>query len=280
MRACSAEQKIRDVNLFILNTNKRKSVPVIMALRHAIITLFILSSVLSAPLSESEKEEDDFFADSDVLIPSTEKPEPKYTESYIQKIPRRGHIKPGEELEKCVKEDPEVGHPHLVKEDIEDVAEVLITHVKDKPEHEHKFIDLPLEVQTDVAADDVENITQSTTTKIVQEMVTKITESSSNSEINFPPTATIAPEDVPGITTDEVPISTTDKTIGKRKKRDNSTEDKKKRLTKISRPKLKNLATTVTANADKKPMREQEKPAPIPISLDEVAGFREIKKKS
>lgn len=219
-----------------------------------IIFTLLITCALAAPFQfDTEKDDDELSFDDlhDATGDEVEKEEPvkvdKTPQSYIQKIPRKNHIKDGEELNKCLTEDPAKGHPHLVKTDIQDVAEVLITHTKTEPEHAHKFEDIPVEVQKDAAIEvKVETSTSvSVSTTVAAAAVT------TNDEA---PKAKLA----------DIPLE--------RKRRDSD------RPTKVRLPKLK-LGDKKKLVVEKKTEEEPAlpKPEPIPIPLHEVAGFEKIK---
>lgn len=204
-----------------------------------------------APLQDTEKDEDelsfDDLNDDDEIIEKPEKVDKK-PETYIQKIPRKNHIKAGEELNKCLTEDPAKGHPHLVKTDIQDVAEVLITHTKAKPEHVHKFGDIPEEVQKEVESE--------------LKMEGSLTVS----------TTTLVEDDQPRVKLGDISLD---------RKRRNA-----ERPTKVRLPKLKIMEKKRDDLSHKKQEivktendADKPKPEPISIPLHEVAGFDKIKKK-
>lgn len=206
---------------------------------------------MAAPLQqdalkdEEELSFDDLNDDDDETVPKPEKTDTKL-ETYIQKIPRRNHIKAGEELNKCLTEDPAKGHPHLIKTDIQDVAEVLITHTKNKPEHIHKFGDLPEEVQKDLSK---EEPTEASTTKKTSDV-----------------------DDGP-----KLPKFSLD-----RKKREERPTKVRLPKLKLTEKKRDHPASLKKVEKDtEKPETDDDKPKPEPISipLHEVAGFEKLKKK-
>lgn len=209
---------------------------------------------MAAPFPQDADNDDEELSFDDLHDATGETIEPekavkveKKIESYIQKIPRKNHIKEGEELQKCLTEDPAKGHPHLVKTDIQDVAEVLITHTKTEPEHAHKFSDIPTEVQKDLV------------TEVKVETSTSVSVSS-----------TVAT--APTVSDSDAPKAVVD-TVSERKKRDAD------RPTKVRLPKLKLSDKKKPEKAEKKEEEEPAlpKPEPIPIPLHEVAGFDKIK---
>lgn len=154
------------------------------------------------------------------------------------------------------------------------MAEVLIAHTKDKPEHEHLFRDLPLEVQTDVVDSTVQTISSSPTSENEKRPVTETLESVTTLQFHSEPTES---SPLPIVSAQEE--STTNQAVTQRKKRSADAGSNNERLTKIRRPKLKTISTPAKKSRKELNSEVTKKPEPIPISLDEVAGFQEIIKK-
>lgn len=205
-----------------------------------------MTYVFAIPLQKADQDEDELSFDDLDDEDATQKPkENSKPVTYIQRIPPRSgkKIQKGEELKKCLTGEPEKGHPHLVKTDIEDVASVLIAHTKNKPEHERTFDDIPEVVETS----SVHTLTTEATVVVSAPKRTILIDDDEKirSEFQF------------------------------RFRRKRSALAHAKPPTKVRRPKLK--TTEKKTNEMDTTVKSETKPEPIPIALHEVAGFDKIK---